>query len=57
MQATLEAEVAEFLGRDRYHGVFACEDARRADDAWAVFLADLKDRAWSPGAGHDEAHT
>jgi 2-polyprenyl-3-methyl-5-hydroxy-6-metoxy-1,4-benzoquinol methylase len=42
--------VAEFLGRDGYHGVFA-------GDAWAVFLADLKDRAWPPGAGHDEAHT
>ena len=28
MQAALEAEVTEFLGRDRYHRAAACEDAR-----------------------------
>jgi Transposase, Mutator family len=28
MQAALEAEVTEFLGRDRYRRVAACEDAR-----------------------------
>jgi transposase-like protein len=28
MQAALEAEVTEFLGRDRYQRVAACEDAR-----------------------------
>ena len=28
MQAALEAEVTEFLGRDRYQRAAACEDAR-----------------------------
>jgi transposase-like protein len=29
MQAALEAEVTEFLGRDRYQRIAACDDARR----------------------------
>ena len=28
MQAALEAEISEFLGRDRYQRAAACEDAR-----------------------------
>jgi transposase-like protein len=28
MQAALEAEITEFLGRDRYQRTAACEDAR-----------------------------
>ena len=28
MQAALEAEITEFLGRDRYHRAAACADAR-----------------------------
>jgi hypothetical protein len=54
MQAALEAE---FLGRDRYHGPSPARTPGEPADAWAVFLADLKDRACPPGAGHDEAHT
>jgi putative transposase len=30
LQAALEAEVTEFLGRDRYQRAAACEDARPA---------------------------
>jgi hypothetical protein len=57
MQAALEAEVAEFLGRDRYHGPSPARTPGEPADAWAVFLADPKDRARPPGAGRDGAHT
>jgi Transposase, Mutator family len=51
MQAVLEAEVTEFLGRDRYQRAAACEDARPGSrNGYRAVTVTTTVGRWRPGA-------